>query len=185
MAYMQSFEARCKFKTERLLVETWKDHPLAGDADAFALRLVALLSEKVTRSLPPGWQDIDTPGKARGWIAERDAEGSVLAVQIRHDRDLIGFLFLNEAVHPQSRFFDLRLGYLLTETVWGQGLGSELINGLVTWCQKSGEINSLTGGVEADNTASIRVLEKNGFILEEPDPAHHDMVFMRRQIQTH
>ena len=108
-----------------------------------------------------------------------------MALRTRIDPDLIGFLFLSEAVHPQSKSLDLRLGYLLAEMVWGRGLGSELIKGLVVWCQKSGGINSLTGGVEADNGASIRVLEKNGFVREQSDPARHDMVFMRRKFQVY
>jgi len=58
---------------------------------------------------------------------------------------------------------ELRLGYLLTESIWGKGIGSELVKGLVKMCSDSKMINSISGGVEKDNVGSIKVLEKNGF----------------------
>ncbi len=59
----------------------------------------------------------------------------------------------------------MRLGYLLAERAWGKGIASELIRGLVEWCRKSG-IASIVGGVERNNIASRRVLEKNGFVCD-------------------
>ena len=40
---------------------------------------------------------------------------------------------------------------------------NELIEGFVGWCRGHEEIDSLAGGVERNNPASARVLEKHGF----------------------
>jgi len=62
---------------------------------------------------------------------------------------------------------ELRLGYLLTDKVWGLGLGSELICGLVKWVKTDGRVALILGGVDKDNIGSFRVLEKNGFLVSE------------------
>ncbi len=46
--------------------------------------------------------------------------------------------------------------------------------GLVEWCQARPHIGSLHGGVDGDNKASIRVLEKNGFVRSPSRENHAD-----------
>ncbi|WP_445947218.1 GNAT family N-acetyltransferase, partial [Shewanella sp.] len=46
---------------------------------------------------------------------------------------------------------------------WGQGYGGELIAALITWARHQVNINTLIAGVEAQNLASVAILEKNGF----------------------
>jgi RimJ/RimL family protein N-acetyltransferase len=58
---------------------------------------------------------------------------------------------------------DVHLGYVLAESAWGQGLGSELVEGFVECCRGERRVRTLIAGVAADNPASIRILEKNGF----------------------
>ena len=62
---------------------------------------------------------------------------------------------------PQT---DVRLGYLLAEQAWGRGLASELVGGFVCWYEANPAIRHLVAGVDQDNVASVRVLEKNGFV---------------------
>jgi RimJ/RimL family protein N-acetyltransferase len=64
----------------------------------------------------------------------------------------------------------VRLGYLIAEGEWGRGLGGELVAGLVVWCRTEPAIRALIGGVAADNTASIRILERSGFKPEKAAP---------------
>lgn len=73
----------------------------------------------------------------------------------------------------------VRLGYLLSESAWGQGLASELVRGFVDWCGTV-EIAAILGGVERDNTASQRVLTKNGFMSQPTAEDHGDLVFELR-----
>jgi len=77
----------------------------------------------------------------------------------------------------KHNYYDLRFGYLLAEKVWGKGLGTELIEGLLNWCKKQGNIRSISGGVETDNIESIKVLEKTGFSVSTMDSPSEKTVF--------
>ncbi|WP_341502726.1 GNAT family N-acetyltransferase [Gallaecimonas sp. GXIMD4217] len=166
----------CHFHTPRLQVRPWRLR-LAGlpDRDAFAGEILKLLTPAVTRTLPPGWQQIQTREQAELWLRERDAESAMLVVE--HQGALVGLLFL----HGDDG--DLHLGYLLGEMHWGQGLASELISGLVAWAGQQGGIHTLVGGVETDNGASIRVLEKAGFTRREDKAAPQGVIFLEHRLQ--
>ncbi|MBT3051919.1 MAG: GNAT family N-acetyltransferase [Candidatus Thiodiazotropha sp. (ex Codakia orbicularis)] len=151
-----------RYSTDRLLVSEW--HSIApNEWNQVGLDAVVLntLTPRVTQSLPPVWQGAYTLERANHWINERDKEGVTLIVVDKSSLDAIGFVILFES----SNYKDLRLGYLLKESAWGKGFASELIQGLVEWSTNKG-ISSITGGVDVDNIASKRVLEKNGFINE-------------------
>lgn len=123
-----------------------------------------MLTEPVTRSLPTPWQRDYTVDRARRWIAERDAEGATLLVVSKSSGQALGLMLLFEASPPDDLDgTEVRLGYLLAEAAWGQGLASELVAGFVAWCRTQPGVGSIAGGVEPGNVASQRVLEKNGF----------------------
>ena len=155
----------CAFETDRLLVKEW--HSLAcsewhpQDLDAL---VASMLTEPVTRSLPPAWQGTYTTGRAREWVEERDAEGATLLVIGKVARQPLGLMILFEQQERAGTGgIDVRLGYLLAEDAWGQGIASELLAGFLRWCRGQPSLATITGGVGRDNPASARVLEKNGF----------------------
>lgn len=157
----------CSFETERLRAGEW--HSLAAESPRQLEDVVAsMLTEPVTRALPEAWRGSYSLDRARSWIEERDAEGTTLLVVEKATSDSIGLIILS-AIPAESSGAgaDVRLGYLLAEQSWGKGYASELVEGLVAWCRAQPSIASLTGGVESDNAASRRVLEKNGFELLE------------------
>ena len=174
-------DQRCHFETERLQVASWRN-PIDGypEENDFADKVVSIMTPTVTGSLPEGWQDIDRREKAADWIKARADESTFLTVQLLPSKELVGFLFLHEAVRSANGLIDLKIGYLLSEMTWGKGLGSELIDGLVTWCERAGDIASVSGGVDAENLASIRVLEKNGFRKVTTDATPEAVVFLER-----
>ena len=164
-----TIEHRCSFKTARHSVESWKN--LVNNEQSknhFAEKVIGILTPNVTKALPEGWQHINTLEKAKGWIAERANESHFLTIRLLSTNETIGFLFLYES-DPEHSYHDLRFGYLLSEKVWGKGLGTELVEGLIDWCKASGDIKSLSGGVEPGNAGSIRVLEKAGFSISTMD----------------
>lgn len=127
-----------------------------------------MLTASITQSLPDGWRGDYTIERANEWIRERDREGVTLLVLERTSRTPVGMMILFES-NDEKLGRTVRLGYLLYETAWGQGLASELVQGFVGWCRKA-EITSIVGGVERDNVASQRVLQKNGFVCRaSPD----------------
>lgn len=157
-------ENNCNFQTERLNIVGYTSHINSQfNKDNLTNQVIEIMSPKVTELLPSGWQDINTAIVVDKWLKQINNECSFLLVKLKNTNEVIGFIFLYEPDDTQPPF-DIRLGYLLSEKYWGGGLGSELINGLLSCCKSSGAINIITGGVEADNVASIKVLEKNGFV---------------------
>lgn len=87
----------------------------------------------------------------------------MLLVSLKHSGELVGLMIL--ASDPGSAESPtVHIGYLLAETVWGQGVASELLKGLVEAVENDGPTR-LVGGVGRDNVASSRVLQKASFVL--------------------
>lgn len=163
---------KCRFDTERLLVGEW--HSLSADDwnEKDLIQFVCdLLTPAVTEELPESWQGPFSVERAGPWIVERDDEGAMLLVIERASQDPIGMMTLFEGdVDGQ-----IRLGYLLSESVWGQGYGTELVQGFVEWC-KASETISVFAGVSRSNVASQRVLIKGGFKMQQ-NAADSDQLF--------
>ena len=159
----------CEFETQRLLVKEW--HSLAPgewQQENLADVVAAIITEPVTRSLPPAWQGSYSIVRACEWIDGRDKEGITLLVIGKSTRGAVGLMILFEMEAEEGKGqVDVRLGYLLSEASWGKGIASELVKGFVGWCSQQGSISSIAGGVAHDNPASKRVLEKKGFQLVE------------------
>ncbi|SDE07974.1 GNAT family N-acetyltransferase [Kordiimonas lacus] len=155
------------FETDRLTVTHWRADLADPEARrALELTLPGILAPETTAFLPPHMQ-LGAAAEAATWIDARAAESDVCLVKT-HDDMLLGLLIL--FVADEDERMVVRIGYLLDQAQWGKGYASELLAGLVDWCrgqvQSGGKPMELIGGVEADNGASIRVLEKAGFALE-------------------
>ncbi len=143
-----------------------------------------MLTEPVTRSLPSTWQGAYTLERAREWIDERDREGTTLLVIGKSTRQAIGLMILLEMqAEGDINYLDIRLGYLLSESSWGKGIASELVDGFVEWCREQTSISSIVGGVALDNPASARVLQKNGFHLSHEDSIAQDEQIYRLSVR--
>jgi [ribosomal protein S5]-alanine N-acetyltransferase len=181
MADHFSIAEKYSFRTKRLKVKSWKHQIMyPSNERKFANQILQIMTPKVTKSLPDDWQKIDSLDKANHWIRERDEESEFLTIELSSETKIIGFLFLYEAT-TSNNMIDLRLGYLLSETVWGNGLGSELIKGLVDCCENNLRIKSISGGVEIENVGSIKVLEKNGFSPVQSNHQPKDLIFLERK----
>ena len=169
----------CSFTSGRLFVKEWHSFSEEVWGDQHLAQVVStMLTPTVTQALPESWQGKYTIDRATTWIEERDQEGATLLVLDRSSRTPVGLmiLFEDEDQHPGRT---IRLGYLLSESAWGQGLANELVEGFVDWC-RSVEIASVIGGVERDNLPSQRVLEKNGFVRLPTIEEHGDLLFELR-----
>ena len=56
------------------------------------------------------------------------------------------------------------IGYGISEEYQGNGYATEAVNAVVNWALKQADVTSVTAETEACNFASVRVLEKCGFI---------------------
>lgn len=144
-------------------VADWHNSPLPA-GNTLPDVVATLLTATTTRALPSPWRGDYDRSRAAAWIRERDDESAVSIVTDRETSIPVGLIILFTApADDSSGRVDIRLGYLLGESVWGQGLGTELVAGFVEWCRSVPRIRSVAGGVEQDNIASTRALAKNGF----------------------
>jgi RimJ/RimL family protein N-acetyltransferase len=125
---------------------------------------------RTTVALPESWQGDLTVESARRWIDDRDSDASMSLIAEIPSEQPVGILVLGEVPLPGPGV-DLRIGYLFAESSWGRGLATELVSGVIDWARTQPGIRMLTGGVDPENRASVRVLEKCGFrVIDDPDP---------------
>jgi ribosomal-protein-alanine N-acetyltransferase len=177
----------CSFVTQRLLVKEW--HSLSAEdweRQPLGHVVAALLTEPVTRWLPTSWQGPYTKERARRWIEERDGEGATLLIIDRSSGAPVGLVILSESNSQDvAGGIEVRLGYLLAEPAWGKGIASELLSGFVAWCRQQAAISRIVGGVDPDNVASQRVLEKNGFLrVQNTDQVTQDEWIFRLNLRS-
>lgn len=167
--------ANCEFQTARLSAKEWHGFSLDREgAGGLAEIVVAMLTEEVTRFLPASWRGPFTTESARAWIRERDEESTTLLVVDRRSEQPVGLIFLYEIPSEIENEAEFRIGYLVSESAWGQGVASEMLSGLVEWCRGQPAVSFLVGGLDRDNLASRRVLEKCGFVVDEQGE-HHEL----------
>lgn len=165
--------AACHFETERMTVGEWSGLEVHEASDARRNGFIAaLMTDAVTRDLPPGWQGPYGADRVMAWLAERQSESTVLFAADRSNCRPVGLVLLSEFAAEQGHI-DVRLGYMIAEEHWGEGLASELVEGLTDWCRANGSVQRLVAGVARDNVASARVLRKNGFELDADNPQGH------------
>ncbi|KPH96515.1 hypothetical protein AMS58_00145 [Pseudoalteromonas porphyrae] len=124
---------RCAFNTERLLIKSVKSQILDDDSKRlYTLKVLELLTPAVTSSLPSEWQNITSYKGASNWWKQRIEESSFLSIQLKPNNKIIGFVFLYDDETKRGQL-DLHISYLLGESYWARGYGSELIKGLVNW----------------------------------------------------
>ena len=83
---------------------------------------------------------------------------------IEIDEEAVGGigLRLGEDVHRHTAEF----GYWLSEEFWGQGIMSEIVPAFGDYCFKEFSLKRLFAMPHSSNPASVRVLEKAGFVFE-------------------
>ncbi|WP_417808120.1 GNAT family N-acetyltransferase [Thioclava sp.] len=154
-----------KFDTARLFIHSWR--PVIEDRKArlsLEANLSSILTRPVLEHLPPPLQLGDQSGGVSSWIDARAEESEVLLVESKFSDDLVGLMIL--APDPDAdKTPIMHIGYLLSEAVWGQGFGSELLDGLVSAVKEDRPLR-LVAGVSRGNLASARVLQKAGFVVD-------------------
>lgn len=101
-------------------------------------------------------------GKAFIEMANQNIPPTILAIEINGEAaGAIG-------IHPQKDIYrkNAEMGYWLAEPYWGQGIMSKVIVEMVNYAFKNLDINRIYARPFGRNTASQKVLEKAGFVLE-------------------
>ena len=110
--------------------------PLAKNTND-ALEHIAMIDEKIDANLAIHW-----------------------AISLKYDTKLIGIIghFNLQPEHLKSE-----IGYMLLSTYQGKGIISEAIKKVVKYGFEVMKLHSIEASIDPKNTASERVLQKNGF----------------------
>ncbi|HCB04601.1 MAG TPA: GNAT family N-acetyltransferase [Nocardioides sp.] len=92
-----------------------------------------------------------------------DGSGVRLAIDLVSDGDFIGWCGLSRW-NPDFR--SASLTYCLSDRAWGRGYATEAADALVQWGFDTLDLNRVQAEADTRNTASVRVLEKLGFVHE-------------------
>lgn len=166
--YYEEYKVDYYFNTKRLIVKEWHSfEPQELNAPDLETIVEEILVPEVTERFPVMWRGNYDKRRAKFWIQERDSESKTLLAVEKETNKALGFINFFK-VGDRSRGTYLRLGYLLSNVMWNKGFGTELVDGFIHWC-KENNISTVLAGVDPDNIASIRVLEKNNFLAETTD----------------
>ncbi|MBI1343510.1 MAG: GNAT family N-acetyltransferase [Terrimonas sp.] len=141
-----------------VLIRKWKEE------DAARLALLAnnkKIADHLRDRFPYPYQLQD----AEQWIRLQKEKVPVLNFAIDADEQLAGAcgILLKEDVYRHSA----EIGYWIGEPFWGRGIATAAISQLLEHLQKEfSGICRIYAEVFDCNTPSMRVLEKNGFVLE-------------------
>ena len=155
------FETFPRLESERLLLREWT----AGDAPALA----ALTRDPaVYRYLPTFLYEQADPDAARTIARCRAAcfdtrDSILLAVCLRAAPDEM--LGVAEIYNYEPEKEKASVGYRLLPAAWGRGLATETTALLTRYLLEQTDVRKITAHVMAENGASARVLQKNGFLL--------------------
>jgi RimJ/RimL family protein N-acetyltransferase len=153
-----------KFSTERLMItELSRDDLQKPFIHSLCVRIPTLLTAKVVENLPPYFHNIASVQDARKWLETLLAESVLLMVESRESEEVVGFLFASPCDDGAH------IGYLLAESHWGKGLASELLLAFMAHSSQQEQWHALIGGVDQSNVASIKLLEKLGFVAMPHD----------------
>lgn len=160
----------CSFTTDRLVVGEWR--ALSVNDEDMVNAVATILTPRVTQSLPEAWRGEYSHHRASKWLEETDQHAATLLILDRASGKSIGLMILFENVEERS----VRIGYMLAESAWGSGYATELLQGFVGWCKKM-DVALVIGGVDQDNVASQRVMEKNGFGIAGNSQSHGQLIY--------
>ena len=90
-------------------------------------------------------------------------EGINWAITLKNDDKLIGFI---GHYRIQWEHFRSEIGYMVSPDYNGKGITTEAIKLLVDYGFNDMKMHSLEAVIDPENTASARVLVKNGFVKE-------------------
>ena len=96
-----------------------------------------------------------------GWISKQPAQ-TVWAIEV--SGEAVGGIGIE--LHTDVERVSAEIGYWLGQDHWGQGIGTEALTAVTAEAFKQFEITRLYALPFADHAASVRVLEKAGYVRE-------------------
>lgn len=149
----------CVFETEHLRIRKFVDE----DAPALYSNH---LEDEVKEWIPnESYADLEETKGAINFYIDCVNEGHlpyVLAVESKETGELIGDTGVNEVEGKEN---EVEIGYGICKRYSGKGYATELLSAMTEFVVSTYGINVLYGRVMHGNNASVRILEKNGYIF--------------------
>jgi ribosomal-protein-alanine N-acetyltransferase len=105
-----------------------------------------------------------TESDGNAWLDLATSQEPVTDFAIEQEGHAVGGMGL--VLKDDVEFGTAELGYWLSESLWGRGLCTAAVQGLVPWAFSEFDLRRIYALPFAGNKASRRVLEKAGFQLE-------------------
>jgi [ribosomal protein S5]-alanine N-acetyltransferase len=154
---MKTFTLPAKIQSQRLMLERLKYE------DAEEIFYTYASKPEATKYLPwPTHKRVEDTRNflvmsAIGW--EQGTSFS-FAIRLKKNHRLIGsFGVVNNDL-------EIQFGYVLSPTQWGRGYATEACRTMLGVLSKTPGVKKLSTFVDAENVASVRVLQKSGLVLE-------------------
>ena len=147
-----------RIETNRLVLRK----PTLADAEAVFARYAS--DPDVTKFM--GWQRHESVEETRAFLAFSDAEwerwpAGPYLIEAAADGSLLGSTGLSFQAPTIAV-----TGYVLAKDAWGFGYATEALSAVVTVAMDVG-VHQLSATCHPENLASVRVLEKCGFVQEK------------------
>lgn len=150
-------------ETERLLLRTWS---LDDAEDGYRIWRDA----EVMRYIGTGQPNADVD-ETRRWlsrmIAHQEKHGFCFwAVVEKESNQLIGSCGM---AYQLDGGLPIEFGYTLARAFWGRGLATEAASAALGYIFEKIDLPEIAASVDSRNVASIRVLEKVGFVYQRTE----------------
>ncbi|MBR1693845.1 MAG: GNAT family N-acetyltransferase [Selenomonas sp.] len=99
-----------------------------------------------------------------GMVAENDGKEGVWRAIVA-DGQIVGSISVERMAEEQRNAGSI--GYMILTPYWSQGIGTEAVRQICTIAFQELALERIIGEVFPENLVSSRVLEKNGFRMEE------------------
>lgn len=146
-----------KLRLNQVLLRDWRP----GDEDSLARYAN---NRNVWINLRDRFPHPYTLADAEGWIEGPGQTSPQTQFAIVLDGEAIGGVGfeLREDIFRRSA----EIGYWLGEPFWGRGIATEVLRAITEYALKNFDLCRIEAGVFEWNPASMRVLEKAGYVLE-------------------
>ncbi|MFI9150170.1 GNAT family N-acetyltransferase [Streptomyces sp. NPDC053367] len=108
------------------------------------------------------WTDtLQSPAEAETWLAAHLERGSAFVAEA--DGEVVGFAVYGQWREKEGYRHTVEDSVYVREGRHGLGIGSALLGALITAAREAGH-HVMIAGIEAENTASVRLHERFGFL---------------------
>ena len=118
---------------------------------------------------------VSTLEESQRLIADRLSEADSLLCAVVVDGRVVGDIggrrYRPESLGPEPSVWDFYLGYTVHPSMWNHGVAGAAVSLLVPALHEQAGIRRVVAKAFAANAASIRVLTRNGFLLEGTERA--------------